>query len=177
MQAVLESPPVAVATDFERSRARLRVVHVALSLEVGGLERVIVELTREWRRLGQDVSVICLERRGALAKNVESAGGRVFSLSKAPGLKPAMIDKIRAILRDLEPDVVHTHQIGALLYAGPAARREGVPIVVHTEHGNHLSQPRSLARRLRMRALWWFAARYAARFICVSKDIATAART
>ena len=35
---------------------------------------------------------------------------------------------------------MHTHQIGALLYAGPAARREKVPVVVHTEHINNVAK-------------------------------------
>src|SRR5436190_10794965 len=119
MQSVLEAKSVAATEDFEIERPQLRVAHIALSLDVGGLERVIVELTREGRRLGEDVSVVCLERRGVLADQVEAAGGTVFSLAKPPGLKPTMIGKIAVILRDLRPDVVHTHQIGALLYAGP----------------------------------------------------------
>jgi glycosyltransferase involved in cell wall biosynthesis len=154
----------------------MRVAHVVLSLDVGGLERVIIELVREGHQLGQEVSVICLERRGLLADQVEAAGGRVIALAKRPGLKPGMVGEIGAVLGELRPDVVHTHQIGALVYAGPAARRLGIRAVVHTEHTNNLSMPTSRGRRLRMRVLWWYAARYAARFLCVSEDIAVAAR-
>src|SRR5262249_43335753 len=64
------------------------------------------------------------------------------------------------------PDVVHTHQVGALFYAGAAARTEGVRAIVHTEHGKHY------ATRRRTRWLGWWAGRYAARFCCVSEDIA-----
>jgi glycosyltransferase involved in cell wall biosynthesis len=62
---------------------------------------------------------------------------------------------------------VHTHQIGALFYAGPAARRVGVPAVVHTEHGKHYD-------RRRNRWLGRLAGRHASRFFCVSEDIAGA---
>jgi glycosyltransferase involved in cell wall biosynthesis len=62
--------------------------------------------------------------------------------------------------------VVHTHQIGALFYAGPAARAAGVPVVVHTEHGHH-------EYRGRTRWMAWWAARYAQRVFCVSADIAS----
>ena len=61
--------------------------------------------------------------------------------------------------------MVHTHQIGALLYAGPAARRARVPVVVHTEHGKHY------AARWRKRIVGRMAARYAHRYFCVSDDI------
>src|SRR5205823_1129491 len=54
----------------------LRVTHVTLSLDVGGLERNIVNQVREGHRLGQSVSVVCLERPGALAAQVEALGAR-----------------------------------------------------------------------------------------------------
>jgi len=68
-------------------------------------------------------------------------------------------------LRAERPDVLHTHQLGALLYAGRAARRARVPLVVHTEHGKHY------AGRLRWRLLGRFAARSARRVFAVSGDI------
>jgi glycosyltransferase involved in cell wall biosynthesis len=68
--------------------------------------------------------------------------------------------------------VIHTHQIGALLYAGPAARRAGVPRVVHTEHIDNAGKLTSRWRRLKIRLLWKMAGRYASRFFCVSCDIA-----
>jgi glycosyltransferase involved in cell wall biosynthesis len=182
MRCLEEAPSVAtIARAAEAARPsnpvpELHVVHIVLSLDVGGLERVVIELAREGRRLGQKVSVICLERRGVLAKHLEDAGGRIIVLDKQPGLKPGIVKHIRSVLRELRPDVVHTHQIGALLYAGPAAQWEHVPAVVHTEHINNIKKNTSRFRRIKMRALWWFASRYAERFFCVSQDIADAAK-
>jgi glycosyltransferase involved in cell wall biosynthesis len=73
---------------------------------------------------------------------------------------------MKKLLHELRPDVIHTHQIGALFYAGPPARRAGARVVVHTEHGKHY------AARRRTRWLGRWAGRYAARFFCVSRDIA-----
>jgi glycosyltransferase involved in cell wall biosynthesis len=73
-------------------------------------------------------------------------------------------------LREIRPDVVHTHQIGPLFYAGWAARAERIPLVVHTEHGKHYAQ------RARTRWLGWLAARHARRFFCVSEDVARGVR-
>ena len=151
----------------------LRVTHVVLSLDCGGLERIVLDLARSGPGLGQEVSVICLERLGTLAPQVEGAGSRVVALGKRPGLDPETTGRVAAALRYLRPDVVHTHQIGALYYAGPAAQDEGVPLVVHTEHINQVAKHRGLRDRLRMRILWWRAGRYARRFCCVSEDIAS----
>jgi glycosyltransferase involved in cell wall biosynthesis len=138
---------------------------VVLSLDVGGLERIVLGLVREGRKLGQKISVICLTARGALASEAEALGARVICVDKPPGLRPSVIPKLKLLLDELSPDVVHTHQIGALFYAGPAARSAGTPVIVHSEHGKHY------AGRLRTRIMGRMASRRAARFFCVSRDI------
>lgn len=153
----------------------LHVCHAVLSLDVGGLERVVVDLAREGRGLGQRVSVLCLDRPGTLAPQVEALGARLLCVDREAGRKGDAANRLRAALRELRPDVLHTHQIGVLYHAGPTARHAGVPLVVHTEHGNHLRrQGAGYLAGLRKAALWWLAARSAARFFCVSEDIAFA---
>lgn len=154
----------------------IRVVHVVLSLDIGGLERIVADLVRVGRALGQSPSVICLERPGTLAPQVEALGVPILCAAKTPGLRLETIGRVRELLRQLKPDVVHTHQIGALIYAGPAARRENVPVVVHTEHINNVAKQRSLSKRARIRLLWGLAGSYADRFFCVSDDIADAVK-
>jgi sugar transferase (PEP-CTERM/EpsH1 system associated) len=159
--------------DQRSSTARnIHVVHIVLSLDCGGLERIVLDLARKGPGLGQRVSVICLERHGDLAAEVEAAGAAVICLHKPPGRRPETVGKVREALRQLRPDVVHTHQIGALLYSGPAAKELHVPLVVHTEHGNQIARSRAMDKKMRTRLLWWVAGRHAARFFCVSEDIA-----
>jgi glycosyltransferase involved in cell wall biosynthesis len=149
----------------------IAVTHAVLSLDCGGLERVVVDLIREGRARGHRVDVVCLERPGTLAPEAEQLGAKVVCLNKSPGRSRAAGRVVRAALTELRPDVVHTHQIGVLWHAGREARRVGVPVVVHTEHGNHL-KAKSWSRRVRQRALWGVAGRRAARFFCVSEEIA-----
>lgn len=149
-----------------------KVVHVVLSLDFGGMERVVLELVREGFRRGQQPAVICLVKKGTLAPRVKSLGAEVVCLHKRDGLRFATIGRVRKALRHLMPDVVHTHQIGALLYAGPAARRERAPAVIHTEHIDHVAKAVGAPKKLRVRGLWTVAGRYADRFACVSHDIA-----
>lgn len=148
-----------------------KVIHVLLWLDPGGLERVVLSLVQEGMQLSQRVSVVCLERPGELAGEVERAGARVYSVDKRPGLRLGTVGRLRKLFEQIRPDVVHTHQIGALFYAGPAARRAGVPVVVHTEHGKHYE---NAPLRRRLMARW--AARSAERFFCVSADIAASVR-
>jgi len=144
----------------------LKVVHALLSLDVGGLERNVVNQVRLAPNLGQEATVICLERPGVLASQSEALGGRVICLDKPPGIQFGLIRRIATILRELGPHVVHTHNVTTLFYTGPAARRAGVPVVVHTEHG------RGAYLQLRKRLLGRLAGRYARSFYCLTEDMA-----
>ena len=161
----------------DRAASTLRVTHVVVSLDTGGLERIVIDLLRFGLAGGNNPSVICLERPGNLASQVESLGIPLFCVNKRPGLRFSTVSRLRSLFKELQPDVVHTHQIGALLYAGPAARRERIAAVVHTEHINNVAKSRSLNRRIRTRLLWRLAGTFADRFCCVAEDIAAEARS
>jgi glycosyltransferase involved in cell wall biosynthesis len=150
----------------------LHVAHAVLSLDTGGLERIVVDLVRHGRRCGHRVSVLCIERPGTLAPQVEALGATLVCVGKPAGVRLGTRGQVAAVLRGLRPDVLHTHQVGALFYAGRAARDLGIPVVVHTEHINNVRKAHGgYLRRLKMTWLWWWTARYARRFFCVSEDI------
>jgi glycosyltransferase involved in cell wall biosynthesis len=144
---------------------KLHVVHVVVGLQVGGLERVVLSLVQEGLRLSQQVSVVCLETDGPVARQIEESGARVLRMGKRRGLTPGIIPQIKRTLVNIGATIVHTHQIGALLYAGPAARLARVPVIVHTEHGKHFD-------RRRTRWMGRLAGLTAQRYFCVSADIA-----
>ena len=100
----------------------MHVVHVVLTLYVGGLERNVINQVREGRKLGQRVSILCLDKPGELAPRAEALGATVVALNRRGGLRPGMILRVKRILAQWRPDVVHTHQLVTLLYAGLAAR-------------------------------------------------------
>jgi glycosyltransferase involved in cell wall biosynthesis len=150
----------------------LHIVHGILSLDVGGLERIVLDLIRAARRQDHRVSVVCVERRGQLAEEAEAVGITMMSLDKPAGRLPEYFGRGAKALASLEPDVIHTHQIGAAWYLGQAAQRLGIP-VIHTEHGNHFRHA-GLRAAIKTRLLMKSAARYIDRFCCVSDEIAAA---
>ncbi|MFO0812249.1 MAG: glycosyltransferase [Gemmatales bacterium] len=142
----------------------LHVVHVVLSLDHGGLERVVLHLARQAPRLNQRVSIVCLERRGVLAAEAEALGATVHCINKPPGLRLKTRIEVRELLKKIKPDVVHTHQNTALFYTGPVAHRLKVPVIVHTEHGKQI-------QTWKQKLMAWWSARYVNRYFCVSEDI------
>jgi glycosyltransferase involved in cell wall biosynthesis len=152
--------------------APLHIVHGVLALDAGGLERIIISLTKAARRRGHKVSVICVEEPGAIAAQAEAAGATVISLGKPRRRLRAYIDRAAEVLAATGADVVHTHQLGAAWYLAPAARRLGRP-VVHTEHGNEVARATRWWGALKKRLGIHWTARHVDRFCCVSEEIAT----
>lgn len=147
----------------------MNVTHVVLSLEVGGLERNVVNQVREGQALGQRVSVVCLERAGELAPRIQALGGEVICLHKRPGIRLSLIGQLRRLFRQSRPDLVHTHQIPTLFYTGPATRCLGNMRVVHTEHGLPLFD-----NSIRTRWLGRVSAAFCDRFFCLTREMASA---
>lgn len=142
----------------------VRIAHVALQLETGGMERMLAEFARYADRRRYDVQFVALGSRGSIASAIESAGCRVTALNARHGIRPALVFRLARYVRDQRIDIVHTHNTKPLLYAGPAARLAGAKAVIHTRHGQrHRSTPRQ-------NLLFKLAARCADRMVCVSED-------
>lgn len=113
---------------------RRRVAHVVESLDLGGLEKLIVEFVRHADGARFEARVVTLGQRGDLADEVERLGCPVHALNLPGGLRPRAVWTCAAWCRRERIDVVHTHSEGPLLYAAPGARLAGVRRVVHTRH-------------------------------------------
>lgn len=150
--------------------AAVHVVHGVLSLDLGGLERVVLDLIRAGRDNGYYNSVVCLDRRGRLADTAEAMGAQVHCLGNEAE-RALATGRAETLFARLRPHVLHTHQIGALWHLGRAARRRQIA-VVHTEHSDHARMAPGAMGKLKSRWWWHAAARQAGHFCCVSDDIA-----
>src|SRR5215204_5264423 len=79
--AVAQKVDACNAHDSKAQGAGTRVVHVVLSMDVGGLERVVLDLVGEGRAIGQQPAVVCLERPGTLAPQAEALGAAVYCMN------------------------------------------------------------------------------------------------
>jgi glycosyltransferase involved in cell wall biosynthesis len=148
-------------------RAAFGVAHVVLSMDVGGSERNVINQVREGRRLGQDVSIVCIERPGTLAAAAESLGARVVCLRKPPGVRPRIGLRLRDALKQLGATIVHSHQVGTMFYSGIATPLLPGTHLVHTAHGRE-----AYADRRRSCWLGRLGGLRVERFFCLTDDIA-----
>ena len=114
------------------------------SVEIGGAERVVVDLARVQCEAGHRVAVVTLTNtRGALASEVLGAGATLESVPKrARGVDLALPVRLARWFRAHGTQVVHTHNELPLIYGAPAGKVAGA-VVVHTKHGIVAVRPRA----------------------------------
>jgi glycosyltransferase involved in cell wall biosynthesis len=146
------------------------------SLGIGGAERSTAALLPHLVERGLHVEVAVLHDRAGLRTEVEASNTIVHDLS-GPGGRPAWVRRIRALLSERPPDLVHTSLFEADVCGRVASRSAGVPVVstLATEsYGHdHLSSPHLSTAKIRAcQALDATTARFATRLHAVSGHVA-----
>jgi len=129
-----------------------RVLQVALSLNPGGTERLVIQLATRLHA-GMPTAIACLDERGAWADEVEAAGIRVHALGRQPGFHPALGRQIARVAADHGATVVHAHHYSPFVYSCLARVWRPRLRVIFTEHGRLSDTPPSSKRRLANRVL------------------------
>jgi len=133
------------------SGAKRAVAHIVLSLDVGGLERVVASLAITQHKGGQGVIVVGLDRAGALAASLPGDEIPVHVVGRRrSGFDPAAVLRLAALLRRNRIRIVHCHNYGALVYGALAARLVRGVRVVYSVHGAITSARTDTARFLKL---------------------------
>ena len=125
-----------------------RILHVVLSMVVGGAERLVYDMVRYPAFAEQRPVVCCMDAVGELGEKLLEEGYKIYCKGRRPGLDLEMIAWLRDIIRQEKVDVVHAHQYSPLFYAVPAAFLAGRVKVVYTEHGRFYPDRKSWKRSL-----------------------------
>jgi len=123
---------------------RIKILHVLISLEMGGMENGVVNVARRLSPEEFDIHVCCLERSGPFAENLPRPD-RVQVLNKPQGFSWKAVRDLHRLIRRLKPDVIHSHNLGPLMYASLASGMGGWCPVLHGEH--HLPPPQDFDRK------------------------------
>ncbi|WP_322804075.1 glycosyltransferase [Vibrio alfacsensis] len=121
-----------------------KIAHIVQHLKPGGLESLVLDMIQFSRA---NAVVISLEgtKNEAIRDwpKLAKYQDKLHFLNKQPGLQGSLLIKLHKLFNHLQLDVVHTHHIGPLLYAGVASRMAGIKHRIHTEHDAwHLHNPK-----------------------------------
>lgn len=131
----------------KQTKVRTRLtVHVVQHLSPGGIESLVLEILR-YSDENNRALVISLEgnRSDAISSwsKLAEFNKQLLFLNKPNGVSFSTVSKLSRLFGVLQPDVVHTHHIGPLIYAGCASRIAKVKCLIHTEHDCwHLDNPK-----------------------------------
>lgn len=112
-----------------------RVMLVIHGLGMGGAETMVRNLALALHGAGVPVVVVSLHSGDTpVADTIREGGVAVVALNKRRGPDPSVILRLKRLMDEFRPTVVHTH-LPVLEYVVPAARLHGrVVKVVHTFH-------------------------------------------
>ncbi len=136
-----------------------RVLHVTISLQPGGLEKLVAEWTAYRNRSAPGSTAVCCLDPGTTGE-LAVGGGSVFRLDADRGKfpwDPRAVRRLRKLFRGHDADVqarfdvVHSHNLAAWQYAALATWRTDVRHI-HTEHGS-LAYASGFLNRWRIRWL------------------------
>lgn len=150
----------------------MRIVQVTESLEPGGAERIVVDLSNALAERHQ-VSVVCVRRKGELAGQLAPGIG-VHCLEKGSGNEPGAPLRLARVLRERRAEAIHVHHWGVFLDAVIAGLIARVPVMIHTAHGHYMPYGPGSFTALK-KGLRHFLERrsmaYCRRIVCVSEPL------
>lgn len=148
---------------------RPRLAYVVNSLNPGGTEKLVAEMSRAFNR-DFEVQVYCLDEPGHWARQLRDEGITVHCVWRQPGLDLAVAPRLARLFRAAGTRIIHAHQCTAWFYSALSRFWFPQPSLLLEEHGRFYPEADRPLRRLVNRA---FIRPMTHRFVAVSADIAT----
>lgn len=129
----------------------IKILHVVLSLEPGGMENGLANLATHLDASRFETHFFCIEKEGAFAARLPRRD-LVYLGGKTTGFSASAVWRLNAAIRRVGANLVHSHNLGALIYSSLATIGGRLCPIIHGEHselaGDDLSQRRNLQRRI-----------------------------
>jgi len=162
----------------------MRVTHIITRLVIGGAQENTLATVRGLRQLpGLDVKLISGPTIGPEG-SLESEARKIFSDSRQSSPATSLdiipelvrpvhplkdfisLRRLEKLLREQKPDIVHTHSGKAGILGRLAARRVGVPVIIHHIHGPSFGPFQGAIANFVFTAVEKYAARVTDHFFC-----------
>jgi glycosyltransferase involved in cell wall biosynthesis len=154
----------------------MRIVHIITRLIIGGAQENTLLSCEGQHDRGHDVTLVtgpAIGPEGSLLERAKSYGYSVITVDEMlrsilPVKDFRTYRHLTKILRDLRPDVAHTHSSKAGILGRWAADRAKVPVIVHTIHGLAFTASTSRIANSVYRVLERQTAPLTTRIVCVA---------
>lgn len=135
----------------------MRVVHIIKVVRIAGAEQHLLTLLEGLRANHIDAQLLLLvEPSNPMENYVQAAGARAIPVQRrviGSHLDMSLHYRLWKTLKELKPDIVHTHLLHGDLFGIPAARAASVPVVITSRHNDNAFRHRPPIRQMN-RTLW-----------------------
>jgi glycosyltransferase involved in cell wall biosynthesis len=154
----------------------MRIVHIITRLIIGGAQENTLLSCQGQHALGHDVTLVtgpALGPEGSLMDRAAAAGFKIILVDEMrraihPWRDLRVLQRLKHLLTEIHPDIVHTHSSKAGILGRWAARQARLPAVVHTIHGLAFTASTSPWINWAYKRLEKQAAPLTARIVCVA---------
>ncbi len=139
---------------------KIKVIHPITRLILGGAQQNTMETCANLNPDRYEAEIISGPETGTEGELISEVRERGIPLTIMPELVRSphplkdfrAVQKMAAYFRTVKPQIVHTHSSKAGILGRMAARRAGVPVIIHTVHGwGHHERQNPLYRNLFIR--------------------------
>ena len=150
------------------SLKRKRVLYVVGTLGLGGIERLVSDLASFLKQKTDWEPLVCclIEKSGPYVSFLEEQAIPVYECSLERGGMISFPSRFAKLIREVQPDVVHSHVNSSIPWQVLGIRRAGVHRIIFTQHNDyqywkthHVARLRNLAY---MRLTWPLISSYTA---------------
>ncbi len=119
----------------------MRIIHVVETLAVGGQEQMVCLLSQSQMTASDTVAVICLFATGPYSSKLKKLGVPVFNCDLLHASRVKVLRKLKGLINQLQPDVIHTHNPIPHYYTVLASLGTPGAVVINTRHGMGIRGP------------------------------------
>lgn len=147
-------------------RKKIRIMQITHDLNYGGLQKLVVDISRNLDKTKYQVSVCTLKEGGPLEKELQKEDIKIIKLPHSNnGVDYLSFWRLYKIFKEEKPDIIHTHNTQPFIEAGIAALLAGIPVKIHTDHGRQFPD-----KRRYMFAEWAFS-HFTDQLVAVSENL------
>ncbi len=148
------------------SERKIKIMQITHDLNYGGLQKLVVDISKNLDKSRYQVSVCVLREGGPLEEELLKEDIKIIKLPPANnGIDYLSFWKLFKIFREERPNIIHTHNTQPFVEGGIAAILAKTPVHVHTDHGRQFPD-----KRRYMFAEWVFS-HFANQMVAVSENL------
>ncbi|MGL5354931.1 MAG: glycosyltransferase [Cetobacterium sp.] len=115
----------------------MKILHIITSLELGGAEKLLLDLIPSQKKFGAEVELLVLDIKGQkFLQEYEKRGIKVYT-TKNDKFSFKNIFEISKLVKKEKYDIVHAHLVHAQIWTSLSSYLNKKPVYITTEHSTH----------------------------------------